>query len=92
MAVQLLNDAWLDVYDCAVIVSNDSDMAEAMKLIRHHHPNKVLGLITPGQETRTSEQLKRHAHFIKKIRNSVLKQSQLPEKISGTSIYKPKEW
>lgn len=32
LAVQMLNDAWLAHYDCAVVVSNDSDMAESMKL------------------------------------------------------------
>lgn len=32
LAVHLLNDAWQDGYDCAVIVSNDSDLAEAMRL------------------------------------------------------------
>ena len=30
LAVHLLNDAWLDKYDCAVVVSNDSDLAEAI--------------------------------------------------------------
>ena len=34
LAVHLLNDGWLDVYDCAVVVSNDSDVAEAMRLVR----------------------------------------------------------
>ena len=29
LAVHLLNDGWLDAYDCAVVVSNDSDIAEA---------------------------------------------------------------
>ena len=35
LAVHLLNDGWLDAYDCAVVVSNDSDIAEAMRLVRH---------------------------------------------------------
>ena len=34
LAVNLLNDMWLDKYDCAVIISNDSDLAEAMCLVR----------------------------------------------------------
>lgn len=92
LAVQMLNDAWLNKYDCAVVVSNDSDMAESMKMIREHHPKKVLGLVTPGQKTRTSEQLKMHAHFIKKIRNSVLKHCQLPDKIPHSNIKKPSDW
>ena len=31
LAVHLINDGWLDAYDCAVVVSNDSDIAEAMR-------------------------------------------------------------
>ena len=27
LAVHLLNDGWLDAYDCAVVISNDSDLA-----------------------------------------------------------------
>ena len=34
LAVHLLNDSWLNAYDCAVVVSNDSDIAEAMRLVR----------------------------------------------------------
>ena len=34
LAVHLLNDAWLDRYDCAVIISNDSDLAEAIDIVR----------------------------------------------------------
>lgn len=92
LAVQMLNDAWLDRYDCAIVVSNDSDMAESMRMIRKHHNKKILGLITPGQDTRTSEQLKKHAHFVKKIRKSLLKKCQLPDKIPNTNIKKPVDW
>ena len=92
LATHLLNDAWLDKYDCAVIVSNDSDMAEAMRLIKEHHEAKILGLITPGEELRTSESLRKHADFTKKIRNSFLKKSQLPNPIPNSTIHKPPEW
>ena len=46
LAVNLLNDMWLDKYDCAVIISNDSDLAEAMCLVRKHS-EKILILIPP---------------------------------------------
>lgn len=92
LAVQMLNDAWLNSYDCAVVVSNDSDMAESMRLIRQHHQNKVLGLITPGHN-KTSQQLKQHANFVKTIRSSnLLSNCQLPQNIPGTSIHKPADW
>ncbi len=90
LAVHLMNDAWLDAFDCGVIVSNDSDMAESMRLIRKHHPDKILGLITPGQKT--SKQLEQHAHFTRTIRNSVLEKSQLPNSIPGTNFKKPDNW
>lgn len=90
LAVALLNDAWLNEFDCAVVVTNDSDMQEAMKLVKEHHPSKILGLITPGQHQRTSEELKQYADFVRKIRKSVLKISQLPEKVGN--ITKPTEW
>ncbi|MEE9453402.1 MAG: NYN domain-containing protein [Paracoccaceae bacterium] len=92
LSVHLLNDAWKDIYDCAVVVSNDSDMAEAMRLVRQNHPQKVIGLFTPGTMSRTSEQLKKHAHFVKKIRDGAVKSSQLPDPIPDTKIRKPNNW
>jgi uncharacterized LabA/DUF88 family protein len=90
LAVHLLNDAWLDEYDCAVVVSNDSDLAESMCLVKSR--GKMLGLITPGKR-RTSRQLKSYATFIKSIRTgTVLGASQLPNPIPGTRIHKPTLW
>lgn len=37
LAVHLLNDAWLNKYDCAVVISNDSDLAEPLRLVREQH-------------------------------------------------------
>jgi len=42
IAVHLLNDAWLNNYDCSIIVSNDSDLAESMKLVKEYHTNSWL--------------------------------------------------
>ena len=96
LAVQMLNDAWLARYDCAVVVSNDSDMAESMKLIRQYHQNRVLGLITPNRNrtNRTSQQLETvHAHFVRTIRSTnLLSRCQLPATIPGTNIHKPPQW
>jgi len=91
IAVHLLNDAWLDNYDCAVIVSNDSDLAESMRLVRQYHPKKIIGLIMPGKG-HPSKELMKYAHFIKRIRTGILEKSQLPNQIPNTNIYKPKDW
>lgn len=92
LSVHLLNDAWLNAYDCGVIVSNDSDITEAMQLIRKHHPQKVLGLITPGLHRRTSKQLQNHAHFMREIRSTALADAQLPDVIPGSKLHKPENW
>jgi uncharacterized LabA/DUF88 family protein len=91
LAVHLINDAWLDRYDCAVIVSNDSDLAEAMRLVKLHHPRKRLGLVTPGK-SHPSRELLNHVDFSRHIRSRALGQSQLPDPIPGTNIRKPKVW
>ena len=90
LAVHLLNDAWLDAYDCAVVVTNDSDIAEAMRLVRQHHAKRV-GLVTPGAG-RPSRQLMAHADFARRARRNAKGGSQLPDSIPGTSIRKPAVW
>ena len=90
IAVHLLNDAWLDHYDCAVVVSNDSDLAESLRLVKEQHKKKI-GLITPGK-THPSRELLKYADFTKRIRKGVLGASQLPDPIPGTTIHKPKVW
>ena len=44
LAVHMLNDSWLDGYDCGVLVSNNSDVAEAMRLVREQN-SKRIGLV-----------------------------------------------
>lgn len=92
LALHVLNDAWQDAYDCAVIVSNDSDLAESLRLVKAQH-GKVIGLVTPGAPTRrTSRQLSQYADFVRPIRTGMLQSSQLPNPIPGTTIHKPPAW
>ena len=90
LAVHLLNDGWLDRYDCAVVVSNDSDIAEAMRLVSQHRAKRI-GLVTPGTRA-PSRQLLAHADFARRIRTGALRRSQLPDPIPGTNIRKPANW
>lgn len=91
IAVHLLNDAWLNNYDCAIIVSNDSDLTESMKLVKEYHASKILGLIMPGKG-HPSKELMKHSDFVKRIRTGILGNSQLPNPIPGTNIAKPNGW
>ena len=90
LAVHLLNDCWLDLYDCAIVVSNDSDLAEAMRLV-NEHCGKLIGLLTPRLKQR-SEKLRAHAQFVRSIRPGGLQNAQLPDPIPGTNIRKHAGW
>ena len=75
-----------------VIISNDSDLAEPLRLIKAQHSNKTIGLISPVMRGTVSQELSQHANFTKRIRAGVLKISQLPSPIPGTNIHKPTLW
>ncbi|MDE2834106.1 MAG: NYN domain-containing protein [Bacteroidota bacterium] len=90
LAAHLVNDAWTDKWDSAVVVSNDSDLAEAMRLVRQR-VNIHVGLVTPGSR-QVSSQLKSHADFVRRIRGGALARSQLPDPIPNTNIRKPDSW
>ena len=72
-------------------MSNDIDLAEAMKLVRLHHSQKIIGLIMPGKG-HPSKELIQHVHFVKRVRTGLLSISQLPNPIPGTKIKKPHDW
>jgi len=89
LAVHMLNDAWLDRYDCAVLVSNDSDLAESVRLVRER--GKFVGwFMTDSQKP--SKELDKVVTFKKPLRKGILANSQLPDEIPGTNIHKPSVW
>jgi uncharacterized LabA/DUF88 family protein len=65
LASYLLLDAFQDLYECAVIVSNDSDLVTPAKMVRENL-GKKLGIINPHE--RPSKQLRAAADFFKQIR------------------------
>ena len=93
LALHVLNDAWHDRYDCAVIVSNDSDLAEAVRLVKKQHRKHIV-LLVPGDPVARPPaiQLKRFAHRTVSIPLTAIISSQLPNPIPGTTIRKPPEW
>jgi uncharacterized LabA/DUF88 family protein len=91
LAVHLVNDAWLNRFDCAVIISGDSDLAESIKLVKQHHKKKVVGVISPGKRSMSKEMMLA-SDFIRAITAGVLAGSQFPNHIPGTTIFKPSDW
>ncbi len=95
LAVHLLNDAWLDLYDWAVVVSNDSDLCESLRLTRANCGKKILLIPTISSQSglrKPTTQLSRNVDKMLMIRQSSLANSQLPSVIPGTNIHKPSTW
>jgi hypothetical protein len=90
LAVHLVNDAWKNLYDCAVIVSNDSDLYEAIRIVKEELNKKIGLIILPNGNP--SIKLLSCTNFKKAIRNNLLQNSQLPDPIPNTNIYKPISW
>lgn len=93
LALHLLNDAWQDRYDCAVLCSNDSDLSEALRLVRKQHHKRIV-LVVPGDPVLRPPaiQLKRFANAVIRIEEADLAACQLPTPIPGTNIRKPTSW
>lgn len=76
----------------AVAITNDSDLAEPIHLIRSEF-GLITGVINPHATTGRSRNL--DATFFKQIRPAALKQSQLPATLiddQGRAIQKPSSW
>ncbi|HMO81169.1 MAG TPA: NYN domain-containing protein [Pirellulaceae bacterium] len=91
LATHLINDAHNKDFDIAVMITNDSDLLEPMRIVREELGLPV-GIINPQQKP--SFQLQSKASFIKSVRPWVLKSSQFPETLTDTDglFSKPKAW
>jgi hypothetical protein len=91
LATHLLLDACRNDYDVAVVITNDSDLAEPLRVVRQEF-GKTVGILNPY--SRTSFQLARYAHFTKPIRPGVLAASQFSPTLMDAhgTFYKPSTW
>ena len=89
LATQLLNDAWRNRYDVAVVISNDSDLLGAIRLVRHER-GKAVGNIYPMNSPNLD--LYHESDFKVELRPAMLAAAQFPTSIPGTNIHKPASW
>jgi uncharacterized LabA/DUF88 family protein len=92
LAVDLLHDGSKDAYDYAMVISNDSDLVAAIKIVRSEYGKKI-GLVNP-HPSRPSVQLTAHADLHFKITEKLMIQSQLPDaiQVGGNIIHRPLDW
>lgn len=92
IATHMMHDAHLDRFDVAVVISNDSDLQEPIKLVRSDLGKKV-GILNP--QKKASRALLPHVDFIKQIRPGALQASQFPPQLTdgnGHTVKKPPSW
>lgn len=94
LATFLLADAFRDDCEVAVVITNDSDLAEPMRLVSQELRLKV-GLINPHPRQASRALMNRgRPSFVKQIRRGVLANSQFPDEVAarGRRLHKPNGW
>lgn len=93
LAAHLVHDAHMGVFDTALVVSQDTDLCEPMRIV-NRELGKTLGVIwlessAPGKRHRAV------SNFIKHANASILKRCQFPDPVigrGGQKIAKPSDW
>jgi len=96
LCVELLDDAYQDAYDCAVVLTQDSDMAPAMAMVIKRFPNKRVVTAYPpltGRNTR-NHHLEIASHT--SIRTTgIIRACQMPDPVvcaDNTQLHCPEVW
>ena len=91
LATYLLHDAYQSRYECAVVISGDSDLLAPVQIVKNEL-GKPVGVLNP--QKRPSRMLQHHATFYKHIRPGVLAASQFPITLSDEhgTFNKQAEW
>jgi len=91
LATHLVHDGHMDSYDTAVLISNDTDLIPAIRIVRGDLGKKV-GLLCPRE--RVSRRLVPEVDFCKRIRSGAPKASQFPNTLrdANGTFHKPAKW
>jgi uncharacterized LabA/DUF88 family protein len=92
IATHLLFDAYKGLYDKAILISNDSDLIEPIKIVTSEFQKGVI-VLNPSPN-RPSQELAKYAVFVKPIRQGVLVSSQFTQTLQdhNGAFSKPPGW
>ncbi len=88
LAVDLVDDAWGNLYDLAIVISNDSDLERALRIAKRKQ--KKVGVLVRGDATVHS--LKKVSHFMVKLTEADLQKALLPREIPDSQLKIPQYW
>ena len=93
IAVELLNDAYDNAFDVAMLVSADSDLTAPIEAVRERFPNKRVIVACPPD--RQSKRLESAASAYFRIGRKKLQDSQFPDEFAkpdGFVLKRPPSW
>lgn len=91
LASHLVRDAFEDRFDVAVLITNDSDLLEPLRIVTTEL-GKQVGILNPQRHP--AFVLAKAATFFKKVRSGVLGASQWPDELADAdgTFQKPTGW
>ncbi|MBE9191949.1 NYN domain-containing protein [Gloeocapsopsis crepidinum LEGE 06123] len=97
IALQMLDDAYQNACDRMILVSGDSDLVPAVKLVKKRHPEIQITVYIPASHPKrgAATELRNVADKHKTLPTALLPKAQFPQSLTGTSgktIYKPSSW
>jgi uncharacterized LabA/DUF88 family protein len=94
LASYLLLDAFRRDCDAAIVVSNDSDLVEPIRIVRHEL-GLAVGILNPQRDSQeVAQQLRRVASFYRPITTSALAACQFLDTLTDDdgAFFKPSGW
>ena len=93
LGIYLIKEAYENKYDTALLVTNDTDLIPAIRMLKSTFHQKKVGVLFPID--RWSSELSQECHFWRKTKKKHLSKSQLPENVtlpSGLVCQRPQHW
>ena len=90
LAVNMVHDAHLGLYDIAIVLSNDSNLIGAVKIVKGL--DKLVGILCPSEVV--TEPLKRAASFTRILNRDDLRASEFPKVLQDCKgvFHRPNKW
>lgn len=92
LGVHLVRDAFLGNYECAVVITNDTDLAEPIRIVAHEL-KKPIGVLFPVSTP--AQGLVQVSSFQRHINPQILKNSQFDTTVkcgNGQTVSRPNGW
>lgn len=97
IGVEMVDDAYQNVCERLIVVSGDSDLLPALRMVKRRFPNKTLHVYVPASDPRrgAAVEIRSAADYHRTLPLNLLQHCQLPDPVmaaDGGAIAKPSSW